>query len=106
VTNYVREEMDRADRFTDGDEKRKQNGGFALQILQRRLASSPAAIHESLRSFRLDDERVALGSAKQGGEGRGMRAWLEAERAQPSLPSRGGFLGMGTPPPPYHLVTY
>ena len=43
VTTYVREEMNRADR--SGDDKRRSNVGFALQILQRRLASSPAAIH-------------------------------------------------------------
>ena len=42
VTTYVREEMNRADRT--GDDKRRMNVGFALQILQRRLASSPAAI--------------------------------------------------------------
>ncbi len=64
VTTYVREEMNRAERFADGDEKRKQNVGFALQILQRRLASSPAAIHESLRrrkerlEKRLAEERL------------------------------------------------
>ena len=32
-------------RRSDGDDKRRNNVGFALQILQRRLASSPAAIH-------------------------------------------------------------
>jgi SNF2 family DNA or RNA helicase len=64
VTNYVREEMNRADRLADGDGKRKQNVGFALQTLQRRLASSPAAIHESLKrrldrlTLRLDQERL------------------------------------------------
>ncbi len=52
VTKYVREEMNRAERFAEEDEKRRQNVGFALQILQRRLASSPAAIHESLRRRR------------------------------------------------------
>ena len=52
VTTYVREEMDRAERFAARDEARRQNVGFALQILQRRLASSPAAIHESLRRRR------------------------------------------------------
>ena len=49
VTTYVREEMNRAERFAAHDKTRRQNIGFALQILQRRLASSPAAIHESLR---------------------------------------------------------
>jgi SNF2 family DNA or RNA helicase len=51
VTTYVREEMNRAERFAEGDQRRF-NVGFALQILQRRLASSPAAIHESLRRRR------------------------------------------------------
>ncbi len=50
VTTYVREEMNRADRGADG--ARRNNVGFALQILQRRLASSPAAIHRSLERRR------------------------------------------------------
>src|SRR5260221_5835849 len=55
VTTYVREEMNKADR--SGDSARRNNVGFALQILQRRLASSPAAIHRSLerRRQRLED---------------------------------------------------
>ncbi len=56
VTHYVREEMNHADRLADDGTRRRNNVGFALQILQRRLASSPAAIHESLkrRLARLD----------------------------------------------------
>ncbi|GAA5165866.1 helicase-related protein [Ornithinimicrobium tianjinense] len=46
VTAYVREGMGRADNLDSG---RKRTVGFALTVLQRRLASSPAAIHESLR---------------------------------------------------------
>jgi len=45
VTDYVNEEMDRAKRL---EGKRKGTVGFALTILQRRLASSPEAIHRSL----------------------------------------------------------
>ncbi|TFI45401.1 DUF3883 domain-containing protein [Diaphorobacter sp. DS2] len=45
VTDYVRNEMDRADRL---DGKRKGTVGFALTQLQRRLASSPQAIYTSL----------------------------------------------------------
>jgi superfamily II DNA or RNA helicase len=45
VTDYVRNEMDRAERL---DGKRKGNVGFALTQLQRRLASSPQAIYTSL----------------------------------------------------------
>ncbi len=61
VTTYVREEMNRADRSGDG---RRNSVGFALQILQRRLASSPAAIYRSLErrrkrlEQRLQEERM------------------------------------------------
>jgi len=63
VTRYVREEMNRAEQSL-ADDKRRQNVGFALQILQRRLASSPAAIHESLK------RRLAR-----------LEAWLAEERS-------------------------
>ena len=58
VTEYVRTEMNRVQRFAEGDGKKKNNVGFALQILQRRLASSPAAIYHSLkrRRERLENE--------------------------------------------------
>ncbi len=46
VTQYVRNEMNRADTL---DGKRKGTVGFALTILQRRLASSPEAIYQSLK---------------------------------------------------------
>lgn len=52
VTEYVRTEMNRVLRFADKDSKKRNNVGFALQILQRRLASSPAAIYQSLRRRR------------------------------------------------------
>lgn len=45
VTNYVREGMNRADKL---DGKRRNTVGFALTVLQRRLASSPEAILRSL----------------------------------------------------------
>lgn len=45
VTQYVLENFDRAKRL---DKKRKITVGFALTILQRRLASSPEAIFKSL----------------------------------------------------------
>ena len=47
VTNYVKEEMNRAESLADG--KRKGTVGFALTTLQRRLASSPEAIYQSLK---------------------------------------------------------
>lgn len=51
VTKYVSEEMNRAERYAaeTGGDRRKVVVGFALTVLQRRLASSPAAIHESLK---------------------------------------------------------
>jgi superfamily II DNA or RNA helicase len=49
VTDYVKEEMNRADRLGDGQGRRRNAVGFALTILQRRLASSPEAIYQSLR---------------------------------------------------------
>lgn len=55
VTSYVREEMNRADKLADG--KRRGTIGFALTILQRRLASSPAAIYRSLNRRRINLER-------------------------------------------------
>jgi SNF2 family DNA or RNA helicase len=57
VTDYVREEMNRADQL-EGDNRRRTAVGFALTTLQRRLASSPAAIHRSLerRKSRLESE--------------------------------------------------
>lgn len=57
VTDYVRTEMGRAERIAQaGDRKRGNNVGFALTILQRRLASSPEAILRSLerRQMRLE----------------------------------------------------
>lgn len=58
VTEYVRTEMNRVQRFAEEDGKKRNNVGFALQILQRRLASSPAAIYQSLkrRRERLESE--------------------------------------------------
>src|SRR5215203_593440 len=47
VTDYVREEFNRADALQN--DKRAGTVGFALTILQRRLASSPEAIYQSLR---------------------------------------------------------
>src|SRR5262245_51010358 len=50
VTDYVREEFNRADALQN--DKRAGTVGFALTILQRRLASSPEAIYHSLRRRR------------------------------------------------------
>ena len=47
VTQYVQKEFNRADQL-NRDDKRRNNVGFALTVLQRRLASSPEAIYKSL----------------------------------------------------------
>jgi superfamily II DNA or RNA helicase len=49
VTEYVRDEMNRAERIAAAGEGRRGSVvGFALTVLQRRLASSPDAIYHSL----------------------------------------------------------
>ncbi|MEI6415688.1 MAG: helicase-related protein, partial [Pseudomonadota bacterium] len=50
VTDYVREEFNRAEALQN--DKRAGTVGFALTILQRRLASSPEAIYQSLHRRR------------------------------------------------------
>ncbi len=61
MTDYVRNEMNRADQL---DGKRKGTVGFALTQLQRRLASSPEAIYQSLKrrrkrlESRLEEEKM------------------------------------------------
>jgi len=61
VTNYVQDEFNRADNL---NKDRKITVGFALTILQRRLASSPEAIYQSLKrrrerlESRLAEERL------------------------------------------------
>mgnify|MGYP002622058526 FL=1 len=55
VTEYVREEFNRAEALQN--DKRAGTVGFALTILQRRLASSPEAIYQSLRRRRERLER-------------------------------------------------
>jgi SNF2 family DNA or RNA helicase len=50
VTDYVREEFNRVEALEN--DKRAGTVGFALTVLQRRLASSPEAIYQSLRRRR------------------------------------------------------
>ena len=71
VTDYVCNEMNRADAL---DGKKKNIVGFALTQLQRRLASSPEAIYQSLKrrhkrlETRLEEmELVARGHGVQSG---------------------------------------
>ncbi|MEZ7892781.1 MAG: helicase-related protein [Candidatus Wallbacteria bacterium] len=62
ITEYVQTEMGKADEL---DGKRKVSVGFALTSLQRRLASSPEAIYQSLKrrkaklESRLREEKIA-----------------------------------------------
>lgn len=69
VTEYVQQEMNRAERLkAEGQGSRGAVVGFAITILQRRLASSPEAIYQSLtrRRKRLES-RIADESARRGG---------------------------------------
>jgi superfamily II DNA or RNA helicase len=70
VTHYVQTEMGKADQLTGS---RKGTVGFALTALQRRLASSPEAIYQSLRRRR---ERLAerLRAEKLGNRGKALLA--------------------------------
>ncbi len=65
VTQYVKTEMGKADAL---DGKRKGSVGFALTALQRRLASSPEAIFQSLKRRRERLER-RLREEKMGARG-------------------------------------
>jgi len=69
VTSYVRDEFNRAEQL--GNEQHTRTVGFALMVLQRRLASSPEAIYQSLKRRR---ERLE-------------RKLEEVQRAQRSLPN-------------------
>jgi superfamily II DNA or RNA helicase len=70
VTEYVREQYNLVNRLAEKDGRKRAAVGFALTTLQRRLASSPAAIHRSLerRQKRLERElreaEMGLASAK------------------------------------------
>jgi SNF2 family DNA or RNA helicase len=70
VTHYVQTEMGKADQLTGS---RKGSVGFALTALQRRLASSPEAIYQSIRRRR---ERLVerLRAEKLGSRGKALLA--------------------------------
>jgi hypothetical protein len=67
VTDYVQVEFNRADKLNN---ERKNTVGFALTVLQRRLASSPEAIYQSLKrrrerlETRLAEERIGKRAAE------------------------------------------
>ncbi|MBK8015117.1 MAG: DUF3883 domain-containing protein [Deltaproteobacteria bacterium] len=81
VTDYVREEMNRVERFASEDKQRSVNVGFALMALQRRLASSPEAILRSITrrrerlEARLREETLLL-------QGRGTQPLRRVEAAE------------------------
>ncbi len=77
VTAYVREEWGRAAALQDN--KRAGTIGFALTILQRRLASSPAAIHESLRRRR-ERLKSSLNARSCGPHRHGERANIKIQK--------------------------
>lgn len=79
VTRYVREEFNRADKL---DDNRKGTVGFALTILQRRLASSPEAIFQSLSRRR---ERLEKRLREEKLLKRGADARLSMHPALPEL---------------------
>ena len=68
VTEYVREEFNRVEALEN--DKRAGTVGFALTILQRRLASSPEAIYQSLRRRRerLESRLRELEVLQRGGQ--------------------------------------
>jgi len=69
VTTYVREQMNRAEQLkAEGEGRRGNTVGFALTVLQRRLASSPEAILRSLerRRRRLEGKRQDLHASRTG----------------------------------------
>lgn len=82
VTNYVRDEFNRADALDN--EGRKGTVGFALTILQRRLASSPEAIYQSLRRRK---ERLEKRLREEKLLKRGADARIEAPPDLPGLTS-------------------
>ena len=69
VTEYVQEEFNRADKLNN---EQKSTVGFALTVLQRRLASSPEAIYQSLhrRRERLENKLAEEKMGRHSPEGK------------------------------------
>src|SRR5512135_2089979 len=80
VTDYVREQMNRAEQLkAEGEGRRSNTVGFALTVLQRRLASSPEAILKSLERRR---RRLERRRAEMAGVGTGIGSSLERRLAK------------------------
>lgn len=80
VTDYVRGEFNRAEALQN--DKRAGTVGFALTILQRRLASSPEAIYQSLRRRR---ERLEKRLREEEQLQRGAQAVFDAAASLPAM---------------------
>jgi len=97
VTQYVKTEMGKADQLEGA---RKGSVGFALTSLQRRLASSPEAIFQSLKRRR---ERLQRRLREENLANRGSQVLAET-LAPPPLPSavpvEGGLIGPQLPTVP------
>jgi len=91
VTEYVREQMSAAESLRqDGETRRAGTVGFALTVLQRRLANSPRAILASL------ERRVRrLGAG----------AWSCAQARRAARPSRTGWPTTSTRTAPMSMRT-
>lgn len=78
VTEYVREQFNRAEALQN--DKRAGTVGFALTILQRRLASSPEAIYQSLRRRRerLESRLRELELLQRGRVEAALTSWVPA----------------------------
>ena len=83
VTDYVRQEFNRAEALANA--RRAGTVGFALTILQRRLASSPEAIYRSLRRRRerLENRRRELEVLERGSPADAAVAALSAPALDP-----------------------
>lgn len=93
VSEYVRDEMNRADRLkAEGDGRRGNTVGFALTVLQRRLASSPEAIWKSLQrrrdrleARRIEMEQIANRSQRDSSLEKHLRSLLERDLSDDDL---------------------
>lgn len=94
VTDYVRNEWNRVNRMAEGGGKRKTAVGFALQILQRRLASSPAAIHKSLsrRKERLQQDLWEFQEALRSSQGLPRHSYSFIDEIEEGLDDNDAFI--------------
>lgn len=107
VTQYVVEEMNRADRL---DGQRKGQVGFALTMLQRRLASSPEAIYQSLKRRKerlerqLKEMRLAVRGQTVTANGKEFRDGILYTEKKIDLPENPDDLGDELSPEEYEQV--